>query len=330
MLRYHLPIILILGTGDSGKSTFVKQIELIYKDGFDQTKRNLYKTSIQNNLLVHTQRLIQGANGFGLEFKDENLEIARILLKLNKTVTDNEDYEPEELFDMIKTLWDDESIKDTFRRRSSLQIPDAAEHFLNDIDRIGNEDYVPSDKDILYCRIPTVGIKEVSFKVNNYPWKLVDVGGQRSERRKWIHQFEHVTVLIYVVAISEYDQKLYEDESINRMIESYELLYNTANTEIFLKTNCVILFNKMDIFEEKIKSVDPICCFSEYDGGFDYEKSKKFITDKFIDVATNKSRKIFPFYTIATETSTIKKVFDNIQSKILEEHMNTLGLIEKI
>ncbi len=39
---------------------------------------------------------------------------------------------------------------------------------------------------------------------------LFDVGGQRSERKKWIHCFEAVTSIIFCVALSEYDQVLLE------------------------------------------------------------------------------------------------------------------------
>lgn len=42
---------------------------------------------------------------------------------------------------------------------------------------------------------------------------MVDVGGQRSERRKWIHCFENVTSIIFLVALSEYDQILFESEN---------------------------------------------------------------------------------------------------------------------
>ena len=42
---------------------------------------------------------------------------------------------------------------------------------------------------------------------------MVDVGGQRSERRKWIHCFENVTSIIFLVALSEYDQILFESDN---------------------------------------------------------------------------------------------------------------------
>lgn len=42
---------------------------------------------------------------------------------------------------------------------------------------------------------------------------MFDVGGQRSERKKWIHCFENVTSIIFCVALSEYDQVLLEESS---------------------------------------------------------------------------------------------------------------------
>ena len=44
-------------------------------------------------------------------------------------------------------------------------------------------------------------------------YRMVDVGGQRSERRKWIHCFENVTSIIFLVALSEYDQILFESDN---------------------------------------------------------------------------------------------------------------------
>jgi hypothetical protein len=54
---------------------------------------------------------------------------------------------------------------------------------------------------------------EVHFTFKNLNFKLFDVGGQRSERKKWIHCFEDVTAIIFCVAMSEYDQVLHEDET---------------------------------------------------------------------------------------------------------------------
>ena len=46
------------------------------------------------------------------------------------------------------------------------------------------------------------------------PCRMFDVGGQRSERKKWIHCFEGVTAIIFCVALSAYDLVLAEDEEM--------------------------------------------------------------------------------------------------------------------
>ncbi|KAJ3423467.1 guanine nucleotide-binding protein g(o) subunit alpha [Anaeramoeba flamelloides] len=322
--------LLILGTGDSGKSTFVKQIELLYKEGFDQRKRKLFKKAIRINLVKHIYLLIQASSVLNIKFSEENLSLAAKFSEMAENFDENLGEADPKTYKMVKKLWADPKMKEVFSQRSEFQIPDSAAFYLNSIKRIIDENYIPTDEDILKCRIPTTGIKEVNFKINNVPWKIVDVGGQRSERRKWIHQFSDVTVIIYVVALSEYNQKLYEDESVNRMQESLNLFDSTANNKIFVKTNCVLLFNKIDIFEKKIEEDNLNSIFSDYDGGLDFEKAKTFITNKFIDKGKNSLRKIFPFFTIATKTNSVKEVFDEIQSKILEENLKGMGVIEKL
>lgn len=68
---------------------------------------------------------------------------------------------------------------------------------------------------------------------------MIDVGGQRNERSKWIHFFEDVTAIIFVVALSEYDLKLEEDESTNRMHESLKLFGDITNkyADVLILTN---------------------------------------------------------------------------------------------
>ncbi|KAJ1552421.1 guanine nucleotide-binding protein subunit alpha, partial [Nowakowskiella sp. JEL0078] len=75
-------------------------------------------------------------------------------------------------------------------------------------------DFVPTDQDVLRSRVKTTGITETTFHIGELNYRLFDVGGQRSERKKWIHCFENVTCIVFLVAISEYDQVLVEDETV--------------------------------------------------------------------------------------------------------------------
>ena len=89
---------------------------------------------------------------------------------------------------------------------------------MNQLDRIASPHYVPTQQDVLRTRVKTTGIIETQFTFKGLHFKMFDVGGQRSERKKWIHCFEGVTAIIFCVALSGYDLVLAEDEEMNRMM----------------------------------------------------------------------------------------------------------------
>lgn len=84
--------------------------------------------------------------------------------------------------------------------------------FCEDADRLWAAEYIPTDQDLLRSRLRTTGITETIFDLGQLTYRMFDVGGQRSERKKWIHCFENVNVLLFLVAISGYDQCLVEDK----------------------------------------------------------------------------------------------------------------------
>ena len=68
--------------------------------------------------------------------------------------------------------------------------------------------------------------------------RMVDVGGQRSERRKWIHCFENVTSVMFLAAVSEYDQTLHEtnevrDDVIMKIPPCEQLIAHCTTCQLF-------------------------------------------------------------------------------------------------
>ncbi|KAJ3430272.1 guanine nucleotide-binding protein g(o) subunit alpha [Anaeramoeba flamelloides] len=293
--------VLVLGTGESGKTTFLKQLKILHKEGFVEQDHEQYKVTIKQNAIIHTKALISACITNDWDLSEGNMKIAKKFSKYGTTDTDL----TSEVASEISTLWDDQAFKTAYHNRHLFQLPDSTDYFLGDILRISKDDYIPTERDMLNCRIPTTGVNELSFKFGEIPWTVIDVGGQRSERRKWIHQFEDATLIIYVVAASEFNQKLYEDESINRMVESLTLFRKTANNEYFKKKNCVIFLNKIDLFEEKIKKYDLSETFPEYKGGKDVEEAKKFLKKIFTKIGQNGERNIFVHETCATDTKNV-------------------------
>ena len=121
---------------------------------------------------------------------------------------------PGDIADALKSLWKDPGVREAVSRSREFQLNDSATYYFNSLDRMASAAYIPTDQDILRSRVKTTGITETTFKVGELTYKLFDVGGQRSERKKWIHCFENVTALVFLVSLSEYDQMLYEDESV--------------------------------------------------------------------------------------------------------------------
>jgi len=231
-----------------------------------------------------------------------------------------------QICEALRALWADPAVKEVFQQSREYQLIDSAEYFFNCIERVAKEDYSPTDQDLLRARARTTGITEITFEQKSVKWRVVDVGGQRSERKKWIHCFQDVTALIFLVAMSEYDLKLYEDERVNRMHESITLFEEICNCPWFQETAIILFLNKSDLFREKIKSVDLKVCFEEYKGGNDYDKAVEFLKQKFTSLNKNKNKVIFSHVTCATDTSNIKNVFKDVSEIIFRESLRKNNL----
>ncbi|ETN77245.1 g-protein alpha subunit [Necator americanus] len=123
---------------------------------------------------------------------------------------------------------------------------------------------------------------------------VFDVGGQRSERRKWIHCFDNVNAVIYVAAISEYDQVLREDNKTNRLKEALLLFDGVVNNQYFKDVSVILFLNKKDLFAEKILYVSLKVCFDSYDAGRDgtgYAASVAYIRKRFENALIKHSKK---------------------------------------
>ena len=82
------------------------------------------------------------------------------------------------------------TIQAAYDNRAKYQLNDSTKYFIErvaDIQKIG---YLPTAQDVLRSRVRTTGIVETSFVIDDNTFKMFDVGGQRNERKKWIHCFE--------------------------------------------------------------------------------------------------------------------------------------------
>jgi len=314
--------LLLLGAGDSGKSTIAKQMKIIHLDGFSEEELIAYKDTIANNILTAIRTLIHQNIKFGYQFLPENLPRVQ---RISDIPRDSQPFITRSIGEDIMVLWKDPSIQRTFLRSSEYQLNDSTQYYMEALDRISSAGYIPIVQDVLRSRVKTAGVLETTFEVEDIVFKLVDVGGQRSERRKWIHCFEDVTAIIFCVALSEYDLMLYEHNETNRMHESLQLFKELCNSKWFAKTSFVMFFNKKDIFAEKIKRVPLTVCFPEYSGTQEFKDTSEFIIAKFLAVKEHKQ--VYTHLTCATDTSNVIIVFNAVRDIILDKTLkNTFGV----
>ncbi|CAG9123536.1 unnamed protein product, partial [Plutella xylostella] len=205
--------LLLLGAGESGKSTIVKQMKIIHESGFTNEDFKQYRPVVYSNTIQSLVAILRAMPNLGITYGNKDRESdGKMVFDVIQRMEDTEPFS-EELLAAMKRLWADPGVQECFGRSNEYQLNDSAKYFLDDLDRLGAKDYQPTEQDILRTRVKTTGIVEVHFSFKNLNFKLFDVGGQRSERKKWIHCFEDVTAIIFCVAMSEYDQVLHEDET---------------------------------------------------------------------------------------------------------------------
>lgn len=224
---------------------------------------------------------------------------------------------------IVKSLWLSEPIQKIWERRSEFQIIDSHRAYLDDIDRISTVGYQAAPQDIVLCRIKTTGVVTTRYVIEGLTFEMYDVGGQRNERRKWIHCFDNTTAVIFVAALSEYDQLLLEDEKTNRMEEALQLFQDTCNNDHLRRAAIILFLNKEDLFRAKIATVpiSSISQFSDYTGGSDFEAAWSYFLNLFLQRNTNPEREIFAKITCATDPSNIQTVFDSCKQKILSDSL---------
>ncbi|KAL7834802.1 hypothetical protein SRHO_G00290490 [Serrasalmus rhombeus] len=316
--------LLLLGTGESGKSTFIKQMRIIHGKGYSEEDRRDYTRLVFQNIFIAVQAMIQAMETLRIQFiDDKNTNYAAML----SSVT------PETIMSLdarhavaIKSVWSDHGMQQCYERRREYQLSDSAKYYLDDIDRISSALYVPTVQDILRVRVPTTGIIEYPFNLSSVIFRMVDVGGQRSERRKWIHCFENVTSIIFLAALSEYDQVLLENASENRMDESKALFKTIVTYPWFQNTSIILFLNKTDILKEKITKSHIADYFPEYWGPkCDADNAMKFILKMYEEQNTERKR-MYSHFTCATDTENIRLIFSAVKDTIMRIHFEEFNL----
>lgn len=204
-------------------------MRLIHDVHFSPQEFEFYRQLVFNNITQGMKQLLETLPYLDLEIPQE-LEPDAALLEDPPDVKDGQPF-PATYLEPLRRLWHNETVQKGWLdgkaavpdkcARSPFIDPCPADwctssrslsYFYNDLERLFQSDFYPTEQDIIRCKARTVGITETIFKLRQHEMLMVDVGGQKSERRKWIHCFQEVTTILFLVSLSGYDQSLVEDK----------------------------------------------------------------------------------------------------------------------
>lgn len=372
----------LLGAGESGKSTVLKQMRLLHNHSFTDFERKKYSDVIWVDMIESMKMLLLNARKFKIPLDCDRpnsplIPYKRIIIntkglrdygegedsfvndyaigyanKVRRSSQDDDDdsdlpsslllseddsiaeikkhlrYSRQEIAKAITELWTrDKGVRACFDQSNKFQLELSALYYFDNAFKFQNPHYFCTDRDIIMGRIKTTGITENTFNVGNSVLKVLDAGGQRSERKKWIHFFQDINAIIFVLAVLEYDQTLYEDGRVNRIDESFALFESLCNAAWFVNTPFILFLNKVDLLERKL----PLSPFQNHFPDYNRDpQNVGQVLDYFEEslLKLNRTRKpIYVHRTCATDTDTMRFVLNAVTDMMIQHNLKQSGLM---
>ncbi|KAJ3050246.1 guanine nucleotide-binding protein subunit alpha [Rhizophlyctis rosea] len=357
--------LLLLGSGESGKSTILKQFKLIHGQPYSDAERMSFRPAVLGNLMSCAKTLVEAMEKLGVEYANEEAKETHAKAIQSAPVTYGEGEQvPPSVFTAISTLWKDSGIQEVFQRNSEYQLIDSCKYYMDDSSRLCSASYKPTDQDILRARVMTTTITESKFNISGTTFRIYDVGGQRSERKKWAPYFDDCNAIVFVAAISVYDQMCFEDNATNRrdytttrssnkemeraqhgrggrdlldsklsaelegilVVESMNLFDSICNHPLFRRTAMILFLNKIDLLKQKLPSSPIKNNFPNYEGPNEFEPACEYFAHRFVSLNRSSDKKIYIHFTWATDTSQIKTVIATVSAIVLRGNLENIGM----
>ncbi|EFP05740.1 CRE-GPA-10 protein [Caenorhabditis remanei] len=318
--------VLLIGPGESGKSTVMKQIRAM-SGTYTKSELQERKILILRNLFEFSEMLLDYSREHYFEITEEEIKKYIVMCEeLKLSVIQDGQMKPE-LADTLKTFWNHKAIQEAYGNRNKFHLTDSAGYFFENIDRIKMPGFEPNNQDIVHIRVPTSGVVTADVILKNIKLCVADCGGQRSERKKWYHYFDDSHAVLFVAAISEFDQRLVEDPDVNRMKEAITLFWSVFNGKFFQKSAVILFLNKIDIFREKVKTVQIKDFFPKFEGPNTVEEGSKFFRRQFREGIHASFRKRMYCHETCAISDQVQIIINTVIDTVVQENLKDTGMI---
>lgn len=288
---------------------------MINHNEYSASELKSFVSIVHSNVVQAVRAGVRFAEENGVDLKSVKSEAGTILKLESMTLTP-------QIGALVKKVWFSEEYEGQILANPEFHVEDGALYFMDHLERVSATDYVPTSLDILHARQKSTGIVETQFVSNGALFRIVDVGGQRSERKKWSVLFSDITGIIFCADVSCYDTPLREDPDVNRMVDSLNTFQTICANRDLQSRDIILFLNKTDLLQKKIKrSPFPPESFPDAPTDPTSDDALRYIQSLYMAKITNTSRSKFTYvhHTVATDTTSIKDVFTQIVKEIVRK-----------
>jgi len=299
----------LIGAGESGKSTLFKQWKILEMKGFTDAEKAAFKGPIRANLRAAMNHLVAASPATDLtrQFQERSGEWSS------------------QLGSTMAQLWATPEIKDAYARRAELRLPvsDGLPLLMEGLSRISQDDYVPTDGDLLRVRLRSAEFDKAEFTFKKTNFCIWDSGGQMTERTKWEQLLPEATAIIFCAPLSDYDQTMQEDPNTLRMHDSLRLL-GEVTARIPESKALILMLTKLDVLKEKIARKPLTAAFPEYTGPAGaLDPAVEFIRGKF---ASTRKKNVYQHHCNLLDTDNVRTIWTAVRGIFLNNAMAGVGM----
>ncbi|GMS93368.1 hypothetical protein PENTCL1PPCAC_15543, partial [Pristionchus entomophagus] len=336
--------ILLLGSADAGKSTILKQMRILHMNGFDIEEMHSFKKHLRFNVFQIFHEVAIGVHDCVPNIPDDE---KNVIVRFAEGLSWINGMDENKEIDILLNFRQMDCVCHFMKQYPNYSsLPDNAHYYLPNLASLLSTDYTPTAEDILHLRVPTASVNEIYFSFNSTKIRLIDVGGQRAYRKKWIHCFEGVSAVLFVASMAAYDQSLDGVDSFakpvlhkdlfpaehttpkvgNRMRDSAQLFGEMLRSPYLISSAFILFLNKTSTCRDTVSFStlhDPI---SISDGSNEQDASE-YLKEYFLMRKSKKDvdRKIYSHFTCATDTKNVDFVFTAACDIVLQKSLNKGG-----
>ncbi|GAM22966.1 hypothetical protein SAMD00019534_061410, partial [Acytostelium subglobosum LB1] len=324
--------VLLVGLPEAGKTTFQRQLDLLY--GIKLLDPKYFQRLIYGNTIATLVRLIENADRLGITFSGENAErLKRVLATPIELAQSRLPRFPLRLGYDCKCLWEDQGMQKMFEYASccpQFRTPGRTKFYMDNMFRVFSPEFTPTTLDIISAYEQVDFPEESTLTHRRVKMELVCAPTKYVLLRDWNSIAAYMpNYVFYVVPVREYypsdsisvefsAQNCSQHKHNNGLLDALSSLESMANN-IDRSVTIYLLFNICDSFPRKLSLFDLSLCFPDYTDGDDQDKALNFIIQKFTKPLIERRRHHRTFTINLLDRDNTQSQFENIVDCIVAD-----------